>query len=477
MRRAAHLILRRSFIVILAAGLLMALAALNSGTFLVNAQTVDPRERATNERQPPAKVMDAIGLKAGMVVGEVGAGRGRYTIHLAVRVGPTGRVYANDINADALAVLRDRCLRDKLANVETILGRVDDPLFPKAALDMAFMILTYHHLAKPVDLLKNLIPSLKPGATVVVIDPDPIKDADRGGTESTSREKIEREAAAAGFEVAKVETFLPRDNLFVLKVKDQAGLRPGQATIWYLYHCGYAVKTKTKLLVFDYVEKMRRERDPALQPPAHPVLANGWINPEEIKDLDVVVFVSHSHADHYDEIIRSWEKTVKNIHYVFGWDAGTGPHVYSLAAPRAEAKFDGLEIDTVNSHHSGVPESAFLVKVDGLTIYHNGDYVGRMADFSTAPSNVPADMQYLKTKLKTVDILFGAASVFEAFNQILENLKPHVLFPLHYGGQEEKYREFATALKKAGIDVPVFCPAKPGDRFEYRDGRIITGRQ
>ena len=226
MRRAAHLILRRSFIVILTAGLLTALAALNSGTFLVNAQTVDSRERATNERQPPGKVMDAIGLKPGMVVGEVGAGRGRYTVHLAVRVGPTGRIYANDINEAALAVLRDRCLGDKLANVETILGCVDDPLFPKAALDMVFMVLTYHHLAKPVDLLKNLIPSLKPGATVVVIDPDSVKDPGQPNSEYTSREKIEREAAAAGFEVAKVETFLQRDNLFILKVKESSRLAP-----------------------------------------------------------------------------------------------------------------------------------------------------------------------------------------------------------------------------------------------------------
>jgi len=252
----------------------------------------------------------------------------------------------------------------------------------------------------------------------------------------------------------------------------EQALKSGEATIWYLYHCGYAVKTGTKLLVFDYVEKMRGERDPAFQPPAHPALANGWINPEEIKDLDVVVFVSHSHGDHYDEVIRSWEKTVKNIRYVFGWDAGTGRNVYSLAGPRGEAKFDGMEIATVNSHHSGVPESAFLVKVDGLTIYHNGDYVGRMGDYATAPSNVPADMEYLKTKFRAVNLLFLDAYVGEDVVQILQNLKPSVLFPMHYGNREEKYREFARDLKRAGVNVPVFCPAKPGDRFEYRDGTI-----
>ena len=253
----------------------------------------------------------------------------------------------------------------------------------------------------------------------------------------------------------------------------EQALKPGKATIWYLGHCGYAVKTETKLLVFDYVKKSMRRGEPVPQPPAQPALSNGWINPEGIKDLEVVVFVSHSHEDHYDEVIRTWAKTVKNIHYVFGWDAGTGQNVYSLAGPRAAAKFDGLEIDTVNSHHSGVPESAFLVKVDDLTIYHNGDYVGRMGDYETAPSNVPADMEYLKTKFKTVDFLFLDAFVADYQVQILQNLKPNVLFPMHYGNQEEKYREFAANLIKAGIDVPISCPSKPGDRFEYRNGTII----
>jgi SAM-dependent methyltransferase len=473
MPKAIIIPLKRFVLPIFMAGVFAAPSVLAPAAFRLDAQTVEGREKWINDRQPPAQVMDAIGLKPGMVVGEVGAGRGRYTIHLAARVGPAGHVYANDIDKDGLAVIRERCRKDGLGNVETILGRVDDPLFPKASLDLVFMVYSYHHLARPVDMLKAIAPSLKPGATVVVIDPDPVKTPGETESEYTPREKIEREAGAAGFEIAAAETFLPRDNLFILKAKGQGGLAPGEATVWYLYHCGYAVRTRTKLLVFDYVEKMRREKNPSLQPPTHPALSNGWINPDEIKDLDVVVFVSHSHADHFDEVIRTWAKTVRNIHYVFGWDAGAGPNVHSLPAPRAAAKFGGLEIETVNSHHSGVPEAAFLIKVDGLTIYHNGDYVGRMGDYETSPSNVPADMNYLKTKLKSLDILCLDAYVDECPIQILQNLKPQVLFPMHYGGREEKYREFARDLKKAGIDIPVICPANPGDRFEYRNGAIV----
>jgi ubiquinone/menaquinone biosynthesis C-methylase UbiE len=163
--------------------------------------------------------MDAIGLGPGMVVGEVGAGQGRFTVHLAARVGPAGKVYANDIDGGGLAHIRERCQRDGTTNVETVLGRVDDPLFPRDSLDLAFMILTYHHLSRPVDLLKNLAPSLKPGAVVAVVDPDPVKDSDRAGHESTSKEEIEKDAAAAGYELVRLETFLSRDNLFILRLK------------------------------------------------------------------------------------------------------------------------------------------------------------------------------------------------------------------------------------------------------------------
>jgi len=231
MRKTNTTLTRRRFFLIPAAGLLLAFAVLGPISDPLHAQTVEAREQSTNERQPPDRIMDAIGLKPGMVIGEVGAGRGRFTVHLAVRVGPTGRVYANDINADGLAAIRDRCLRDKLGNVETILGRVDDPLFPKASLDLVFMVLTYHHLARPVDLLKNLIPSLKPGATVVVIDPDPVKEPGEIASEYTPLEKIEREAGAAGFEIARTETFLSRDNLFILQVKGQNKLASGERSV------------------------------------------------------------------------------------------------------------------------------------------------------------------------------------------------------------------------------------------------------
>jgi ubiquinone/menaquinone biosynthesis C-methylase UbiE len=177
------------------------------------------RERWDNERQPPGRVMDAVGVKPGLVIGEVGAGRGRYTVYLAERVGQTGKVYAEDIDRESMDYLRDRVKKAGLSNVEAILGEVDDPLFPKGSVDIVFFVLSYHHLADPVTLLKNLIPCLKPGAVLAVIDPDSTKDPGSRASEYTSREKIESEAGEAGFELVRVETFLAKDNLFILRVK------------------------------------------------------------------------------------------------------------------------------------------------------------------------------------------------------------------------------------------------------------------
>jgi len=180
-------------------------------------QSVEEWERQTFEKQPPEQVMDAAGIEPGMVVGEVGAGQGRFTLHLARRVGPEGRILANDINAEGLELLRERCEHAGIYNVEIILGEVDDPLFPEATLDMAFMVATYHWFDQPVAMLKSLRPALKAGATVVLVEPDPVRGPG-GPDHGVSVERMRREASEAGFELVRTETFLPEDLFFVLRV-------------------------------------------------------------------------------------------------------------------------------------------------------------------------------------------------------------------------------------------------------------------
>jgi len=167
----------------------------------------------------PEKVMDVLGVKPGMVIGEVGAGHGYFTFKLARRVGESGKIYANDISESALDALKKHRDDEGLANVEVIRGKVEDPLLPKAELDMVFMVNAFHDLDKPVELLDNLLPSLKPGGLVVIIDHDPERDPQARGHFLT-REKVLEKVRQSKFEVDRVETFLAYQNIYVLRLKN-----------------------------------------------------------------------------------------------------------------------------------------------------------------------------------------------------------------------------------------------------------------
>jgi SAM-dependent methyltransferase len=163
--------------------------------------------------------LDAMGIRPGMTIGEIGARDGRITLALARRVGDRGKVYANDIDSKALEGLRAVSGRRGVKNIETTLGKVDDPMFPKGALDLAITAIVYHHLEQPVALLRNLAPSLKPGATLVIVDPAYDRTGDKDSDRPTTRERVEAEAAEAGYELVELNASLPRDNIFTLRLK------------------------------------------------------------------------------------------------------------------------------------------------------------------------------------------------------------------------------------------------------------------
>jgi ankyrin repeat protein/SAM-dependent methyltransferase len=180
---------------------------------------IEEWEKKTFVKQPPEKVMDAAGIKPGMIIGEVGAGRGRFTMHLARRVGPKGKILANDIDPEGLAYLSGRCQEAGITNVETILGDVDDPHFPEGALDMVFMVWTYHYFDQPIAMLKKLLPTLKPSGTMVLVEPDPVRSPG-GADHGISPDRMRRDAAEVGLKVIRIEDFLPEDLIFVLKIRD-----------------------------------------------------------------------------------------------------------------------------------------------------------------------------------------------------------------------------------------------------------------
>ena len=175
-----------------------------------------PREVDLNERQPPDLVLKTIGIEPGMIIGEVGAGRGRYTVHIASRIGPTGMIYANDIVNDYLKAIDRRCADHGLMNVKTVLGSLTDPKLPPAALDMVIMVNVVHCLAEPVALLRNIKKSLKPDGMIAIVEGSLEKLPSAAG-EWFPRSKLLKIYKDAGYDLVREETFLPKDNIYFLK--------------------------------------------------------------------------------------------------------------------------------------------------------------------------------------------------------------------------------------------------------------------
>lgn len=167
-------------------------------------------EARLNRLQPPDKVMDAIGIKPGMVVAEIGSGKGRYVVQLAVRVGETGKVYAEDVLESSLQHLEKRCRRWGLKNVTTVLGSVSDPKLPPNELDLIFIISAYHHFEDPVALLKNARPALKPDGMLAIGEWLP---RDTGDSDLNTPEEMEKEMNAAGYKLERIETFMQKNNM------------------------------------------------------------------------------------------------------------------------------------------------------------------------------------------------------------------------------------------------------------------------
>ena len=243
----------------------------------------------------------------------------------------------------------------------------------------------------------------------------------------------------------------------------------GGAVVWYLGHCGYAVRTQNHLLVFDYQEQ--RDGPQPKSRPTQPSLGDGWIDPAEIKDLKVRVFVSHSHADHFDPVIFTWQKAVSDIVYYFGWRASDDPSHNYLVGPRAGLKSGDLEIATINSHHSGVPEVAWLIKTDGLVIYHNGD---------CQPDNPSPEYDYLKTKADAIDLAFVFPVYEEGLQYTIQNLdffrkfRVRAAFPMHAAAGHAMYLGFQKAFQTKFPGLSIHVPMRMGHKFVFEQGKIAN---
>jgi SAM-dependent methyltransferase len=152
------------------------------------------------------RVMETLGIVQGKNVADIGAGSGWFSVRAAKRVGESGSVYAVDINPEAVRYVENRAQKEHLHNVKTILGHEDDPLLPVGQIDAVLLLKTYHEVAKPVVLLRNLRAALRPGARVGIIDRN-----GNGENHGVAREVVIREANSAGYELVGKFDFVKDD--------------------------------------------------------------------------------------------------------------------------------------------------------------------------------------------------------------------------------------------------------------------------
>jgi ubiquinone/menaquinone biosynthesis C-methylase UbiE len=173
---------------------------------------LDRPERVKEEN--PDLAVQEMKLTPGMTVADIGAGTGYYSFKMAKVVGPTGKVYANDIQQAMLDLLSKK----KPENVTTVQGTVDDPKLPVACCDLILMVDVYHELAEPQKMLRKMREELKPDGRLVLVeyrkeDPNvPIKPEHKMTVE-TAKLEVEHE----GFKLDQVIESLPWQHIIIFK--------------------------------------------------------------------------------------------------------------------------------------------------------------------------------------------------------------------------------------------------------------------
>jgi ubiquinone/menaquinone biosynthesis C-methylase UbiE len=168
--------------------------------------------------EAPGAALEAIGIARGVTVADVGAGAGYFTWRLAERVGPSGKVYANDIQPAMLELLRKNIEARHLANVEPVLGSEDDPRLPAGRVDLVLLVDVYHEFSEPEKMLRKIRESLKPDGRLVLLeyrkeDPNiPIRPEHK-----MSVAEVRAEVEPEGFRFEKNLNTLPRQHILIFR--------------------------------------------------------------------------------------------------------------------------------------------------------------------------------------------------------------------------------------------------------------------
>lgn len=181
-----------------------------------------------DQLERPDLVLQAMELKEGMTVAEIGAGTGYFSRRIAKAVGPKGKVYAVDIQPEMLELLKKYAAQEGVANIVPVLGTETDPKLPRKGIDRILLVDVYHEFQKPEPMLARIRESLAPGGTVTLIEyrlegetASHINLAHR-----MSVEQVLSEWNPAGFELANQLETLPSQHLFIFSTRRGARATP-----------------------------------------------------------------------------------------------------------------------------------------------------------------------------------------------------------------------------------------------------------
>jgi ubiquinone/menaquinone biosynthesis C-methylase UbiE len=175
-------------------------------------------ERPEREQEEnPEGALDALNLKPGMTVADVGAGTGYMSLKMAKRVGASGKVYAEDVQPEMLQKVRENAAKAKAGNVVTVQGSYTDPMLPKGQIDLILLVDVYHEFSEPQKMLRGIRSALKPDGRLVLLeyrkeDPSiPIRVEHK-----MTVAEVKTELEAEGFKLSQVVETLPRQHILIL---------------------------------------------------------------------------------------------------------------------------------------------------------------------------------------------------------------------------------------------------------------------
>ena len=243
----------------------------------------------------------------------------------------------------------------------------------------------------------------------------------------------------------------------------------GTAVIWHLYHSGFAIKTSSHFLIFDY-----RERE-SLKPGQS--LIHGVIDPAELKGQRVVVFISHEHYDHFFRDAIKWSSQIENIQYVVSTEVTQADPRYAAQANRItvvgadETRHIGqIGLRTFKATDSGV---AFLLKVDGLMIYHSGDHANWNWKNRSNASVIFRQQELAGIPGDSIDIAMQvcdarlAGKGWGGFFDVAEHLRPQLIIPMHLNDDYSVTSRLNEITSERKIKVAVWAVEFSGQGYFF----------